>query len=82
MTADMPAEGNRSGSYEPGILYPKVQVVTVVKLLEGRRFPACPTPGKRPKMPTPILPYVKARARRPDELFPGRSKCEHTSVRA
>lgn len=59
-TADMRAEVNRSGSYEhplTGTLYPKVQVVTVAELLEG----------KRPKMPTPILPYVKARARRPEQ---------------
>lgn len=59
-TADMRAEANRSGTYEhplTGTTYPKVQVVTVAELLEG----------KRPKMPTPILPYVKARARRPEQ---------------
>ncbi len=59
-TADMRAEANRSGTYEhplTGTTYPKLQVVTVAELLEG----------KRPKMPTPILPYVKARARRPEQ---------------
>lgn len=59
-TRGMVEAANHSGSYEhplTGTAYPKVQIVTVAELLEG----------KRPKMPTPILPYVKARARRPDQ---------------
>ena len=51
---------NRSGVYEhpvTGTRYPKAQVVTVAELLAG----------KRPAMPTPILPYVKARARAPEQ---------------
>lgn len=35
----------------------QVQVVTVAELVDG----------KRPKMPTPILPYVKAKARHPEQ---------------
>ena len=59
-TRGMVEAANHSGSYEhplTGATYPKVQMITVGELLEGRR----------PKMPTPILPYVKARARRPDQ---------------
>jgi len=46
---------NHSGTYEhpaTGTRYPRVQVVTVAELLEG----------KRPAMPTAILPYVKAKS--------------------
>ncbi len=59
-TRGMVEAANHSGTYEhplTGHQYPKVQVVTVAELLQG----------KRPKMPTAILPYVKARARRPDQ---------------
>lgn len=51
---------NHSGSYEhplTGACYPRVQIVTIAELLEG----------KRPKMPTAILPYVKAKARSPQQ---------------
>jgi DNA modification methylase len=51
---------NRSGSYEhplTGTTYPKIQVLTVAELLDG----------KRPKMPTAILPYVKAKSHRPPQ---------------
>ena len=65
ITMESPTPGiveamNRSGIYEhptTGTRYPLAQVITVAELLDG----------KRPKMPTPILPYVKARARAPEQ---------------
>ncbi len=53
-TRGMVEEANASGSYLneiTGTSYPKVQIVTTADLLAGRL----------PKMPTPILPYVKAK---------------------
>lgn len=60
-------EADLSGSYEAtfsGRTYPRIQVVTVAALMEGRH----------PKMPTAILPYLKAAETRraapggPDQL--------------
>ncbi len=59
-TKGMVEVANHSGSYEhplTGARYPRVQIITVAELLDG----------KRPKMPTAILPYVKAKARNPDQ---------------
>ncbi len=59
-TKGMAEVANHSGSYEhplTGARYPRVQIVTITELLEGRR----------PKMPTAILPYVKAKARNPQQ---------------
>lgn len=60
-TRGMKDEAARSGSYTnlfTGQSYPKVQVLTVAELLAG----------KRPKMPTVLLPYVQARSRGPENL--------------
>ncbi len=59
-TKGMLEVANHSGSYEhplTGTRYPRVQIVTIAQLLDG----------KRPKMPTAILPYVKAKLRNPDQ---------------
>ncbi len=59
-TKGMVEVANHSGSYEhplTGARYPRVQIITIAELLDG----------KRPKMPTAILPYVKAKARNPDQ---------------
>jgi hypothetical protein len=65
ITMEPPSRGvrdavNRSGSYEhplTGTRYPTLQVITVAELLEGNR----------PKMPTAILPYIKAKPRAPEQ---------------
>jgi DNA modification methylase len=65
ITMDAPSRGvrdalNRSGSYEhplTGTRYPALQAITVAELLAG----------KRPKTPTAILPYVKAKVRAPEQ---------------
>jgi hypothetical protein len=65
ITMDPPSRGvrealNGSGSYEhplTGTRYPALQAITVAELLAG----------KRPKMPTAILPYVKAKVRAPEQ---------------
>ena len=52
-TPAMKAEANKSGTYTWPInkkAYPQVQIITVKELLDG----------KRPNMPTPFLPYIKA----------------------
>lgn len=54
-TRGMQEVADKSGSYVnamSGTAYPKVQILTVAELLAG----------KRPKMPTPILPYVQAKS--------------------
>ena len=60
-TAGMLDEAARSGSYENGFTgasYPRIQVMTLPDWFAG----------KRPRMPTPILPYIQARGRAPDNL--------------
>ena len=60
-TTGMIEVAKKSGAYVnvmTGTSYPKVQIVTVADLLAG----------KRPKMPTAILPYVKAKAYGGDQL--------------
>jgi DNA modification methylase len=55
-TAGMTATAHRAGVYEhppTGQRYPKVQILTVSDVLEG----------KRPRMPPAILPYIKANPR-------------------
>jgi restriction endonuclease Mrr len=55
---------NRSGSYIWPInqrRYPKVQAITVEKLLSGHK----------PELPPAVLPYVKARAYAGEQLFAG-----------
>jgi hypothetical protein len=55
-TRGMWEEADKSGSYEmafTGQTYPKVQIITASSLLAGAR----------PRMPTAILPYLKARPR-------------------
>lgn len=57
-------EAAHSGSYDfelTGQSYPRLQVITVAQLMAG----------ERPKMPTPISPYVKAQPRDPDQLVLG-----------
>lgn len=52
-TAGMVEAANRAGLYEhppTGNRYPRVQIITVPELFDG----------KRPNMPTVILPYIKA----------------------
>ena len=65
ITMESPTRGlrdalNHAGTYEhpvTGSRYPKAQVVTVADLLAGRR----------PAMPSAILPYIKARTRAADQ---------------
>jgi DNA modification methylase len=55
-TRGMIEEADHSGSYEyefSGAKFPKIQILTVAELLHG----------KRPAMPTPILPYKLAKRR-------------------
>jgi len=55
-TAGMLEAANRAGLYEhppTGNRYPRVQIITIPELFDG----------KRPNMPTVILPYIKASAR-------------------
>jgi hypothetical protein len=40
--------------------YPRVQIITMPELFDG----------KRPNMPTVILPYIKAKARPQSEAIP------------
>lgn len=60
-TRGMVDEAQKSGTYDndwTGSSYPKVQIVTAGDLLAG----------KRPRMPTAILPYVKAKPKNLDQL--------------
>ena len=60
-TRGMVEEAGKSGVYEntfTGQSFPKIQLISTADLLGG----------KRPKMPTAILPYIKARARDRDQL--------------
>lgn len=60
MTKGVREEADRSGSFKmalTGQTYPKIQVVTISQLLTG----------KRPSMPTAILPYLKAQPRGIDQ---------------
>ena len=60
-TRGMREQADKSGSYEAeltGQTYPKIQLITVADLMAG----------KRPTMPTAILPYLKAKPRDPDQL--------------
>jgi DNA modification methylase len=55
-TAGMVTTAHAAGTYEhapTGNRYPRVQIITVPELFDG----------KRPNMPTVILPYIKAKAR-------------------
>mgnify|MGYP001267728620 CR=1 FL=1 len=57
-------EAAQSGSYESALTgqsYPRLQVITVADLMAG----------KRPNMPTAILPYLRAKPRDPDQLTLG-----------
>lgn len=63
-TKGMRDTADKSGTYTApltGQEYPKVQIVTVADLMAGRR----------PSMPTAILPYMKAKPRDPDQLTLG-----------
>lgn len=65
VTRGMTEALNRSGSYVWSVKqrrYPKVQAITVAELLAGRK----------PDLPTAILPYVKARAYAGEQLTLGR----------
>jgi hypothetical protein len=61
-----PTKGIKTAAAEGGLCeikalgkgFPKIQVLTVQQLLDG----------KRANMPTPFLPYVKARRHAPDQL--------------
>lgn len=60
LTKGVKEEADKSGSYKmalTGQAYPKIQVVTVADLMAG----------KRPSMPTAILPYLKAQPRGMDQ---------------
>lgn len=60
-TRGMKEEAGKAGSYEhelTGRSFPRIQLVTIADLLAG----------KRPKMPEPILPYIKAKARPKDQM--------------
>ena len=62
-TAGMVETANAAGTYEhepTGNRYPRVQIITVPDLFDG----------KRPNMPTVILPYIKAKARPQSEAVP------------
>jgi hypothetical protein len=60
-TRGMIEEARKSGTYESALTgqeYPKIQVISTAELLAG----------KRPEMPTVILPYIKAKPRNVDQL--------------
>lgn len=60
-TRGMKDEANKAGNYDAeltGQTFPKIQILTVADLMAG----------KAPKMPTAILPYLKAKPRNPDQL--------------
>lgn len=60
-TKGMKDEADKAGNYTADLTgqdYPKIQIVTVADLMDG----------KQPKMPTAILPYLKAKPRDPDQL--------------
>jgi DNA modification methylase len=60
-TKGMIDEANKSGTFTQALTnrtYPKVQLITVKELLEG----------KRPAMPEPLNPYIKAKPAPPDQL--------------
>jgi len=57
----MREEADKSGTYEAtltGPTFPKIQLVTVAQLMAG----------ERPRMPTAILPYLKAKPHGRDQL--------------
>jgi DNA modification methylase len=61
VTKGMQEVADKSGTYESeltGQTYPRIQIVTVADLMAG----------KRPNLPTAILPYVKAAPRSRDQL--------------
>lgn len=63
-TRGMKDEADKAGNYDAeltGQTFPKIQIVTVTDLMAG----------KAPKMPTAILPYLKAKPRDPDQLTLG-----------
>ncbi len=54
-------EARKSGIYTADLTdneYPKIQIITIAELMAE----------KHPKMPTAILPYLKAKPRDPDQL--------------
>jgi DNA modification methylase len=60
-TGGMREVADRSGTYTANLTgqdYPKIQLMTIGDLMAG----------KRPPMPTAILPYLKAKPRDPDQL--------------
>ena len=62
-TTGMVETANAAGTYEhepTGNRYPRVQIITVPELFDGRR----------PNMPTVILPYIRAKARPQSEAVP------------
>lgn len=63
-TRGMREEADKSGTYTASLTgqsYPKIQILTISELMAG----------VRPKMPTAILPYLKAKPRNPDQLTLG-----------
>jgi hypothetical protein len=63
-TSGMRKTADLSGSYTAtltGQSYPKIQIISIARLMAG----------ERPKMPTAILPYLKAKPRDPDQLTLG-----------
>lgn len=63
-TRGMRDEADKAGTYTADLTgqeYPKIQLVTIAELMAGR----CP------RMPTAILPYLKAKPRDPDQLTLG-----------
>lgn len=59
-TRGMREVADKSGFYSndfTGTQYPRIQIITTAELLAG----------KRPNMPTAILPYVKAKPRDPNQ---------------
>jgi hypothetical protein len=62
-TKGMTEIADHSGTYEvpmTGTSYPRVQIITVAELLAG----------KRPQMPTAILPYIQAAPKPESEAIP------------
>jgi hypothetical protein len=62
-TKGMTDVADHSGTYTvpmTGTTYPRVQIISVSELLAG----------KRPKMPTAILPYIQASAKPGSEAVP------------
>jgi hypothetical protein len=68
-TAGMREVADKSGLYAhpiTGNMFPKVQIITVADLLAG----------KRPAMPTVILPYIQA-APKPESELPPLNRTPH-----